>query len=157
MALASLHACAHGRQEVASPCGATPAGDRPTDGTHADGWCAGMIRGRHGRIVQHQQHVVMDRGSALLPPSAVEGGGLKREAAVDTPWQITPRLIQGGGGYGATPVVDGQGAPPSRLHPRGTHRIPHLDGNATAPERMGPTHLPRRGWVVLLRTIKVGA
>lgn len=97
MAFASIHDRADGRKEVASPFGANPVGDLPKDGAHADGLLAGVIRGRNGRLVQKQKQVVLDLGIALLPPSAVGVGGLKREAAVDPPLQITPILIQGGG------------------------------------------------------------
>ena len=95
MAFASVHDRAHGRKEVASPFGAKPVGDLPKDGAHPDGLLAGVIRGRNGCSVQKQ--VVLDRGIAFLQPSAVGVGGLKREAAVDTPLQITLLLIHGGG------------------------------------------------------------
>ena len=97
MAFASVHDRAHGRKEVASPFGAKAVRDLPKDGAHADGWLAGVIRGWNGRIVQKQKQVVLDLGIALLQPSAVGVGGLKCEAAVDTPLQIALILIQGGG------------------------------------------------------------
>jgi hypothetical protein len=68
------------------------------DGTYADGWLAGVIRGGNDSIVQTQEQVILDLGIAFLQPSAVGVGGPQRETAVDTPLQIAPLLIQGGGG-----------------------------------------------------------
>ena len=101
-----------------------PVGDLPTDGAHVGGWLAGVMRGRNGRVVETQKHVVLDLSIALLQLSAVGVGGLKRDAAVDTPWPITPRLIRAGSHSGVTPFVDGTDAQPYSLPLRGTLRIP---------------------------------
>ena len=93
MAFAGIDDRANGRKEIASPVGAKPVGDLPEDGTHADGLFAGVVRGWNSSIVQKQKQVVLDLGLALLQSSAVGVGGLKREAAVDTPLQITLILI----------------------------------------------------------------
>jgi hypothetical protein len=52
--------------------------------------------------------------------------------------------------------VDGKGAQQYRLHRRGKHGIPRLEGQLTVPELMGQTDLPWLGRVVLLRTLEVG-
>jgi hypothetical protein len=96
--LAGIHHRANSRKEVASPRGAKPVGDLPEDGTHADGWLAGVIGGGNGGIVQKPAQGILDLGLAFLPPSAGGVGRREHEAAADTPLQITPVLLQGGGG-----------------------------------------------------------
>ena len=108
MTFAGIDDRAHGRKQVASPVGAKPVGDLPKDGTHADGLFAGVIRGGNGAILQKEEQVVLDLGIAFLQPAAVGVGGLERERAVDTPLQITPVLIEGGGREGITTLVNGK-------------------------------------------------
>src|ERR1700752_4943506 len=142
MTSAGIYNRAHGRKQVASPVGAKPVGDLPKDGTHADGLFAGVIRGGNGAILQKEEQVVLDLGIAFLQPAAVGVGGLEREIAVDTPLQITPVLIQGGGREGVTTLVDGKGTQEHRLHPWGKHGIASVDGKLTIPDLVGQTDLP---------------
>jgi hypothetical protein len=90
-----------------------------TDGTHAEGLRAGVIRGGHGGIVQTHEPRVLELVIALLQPPAVGVGRLARETAADTLRQITPGLIQGGGGEGVTTRVEGTSVQEHSLHPRG--------------------------------------
>jgi hypothetical protein len=53
MAFAGIHDRAHGRKEVASPCGAKPVGELPKDGAQADGLLAGVIRGERAASSRH--------------------------------------------------------------------------------------------------------
>ena len=152
MAFAGIHDRANGGKQVASPVGAKPVGHLPKDRAHADGLFAGVIRGRNGGIFQKEEQVVLDLGIAFLQPSAVGVGGLERETAVDTPLQITPVLIQGGGRQGVTTFVDGKGPQEHRLHPWRKHGIARVDGKLTIPDLVGQTDLPVLRRVVLLRT-----
>jgi hypothetical protein len=131
-------------------------GDLPNDGTHADGWLAGVMRGGNGGIFQTHEQGGLDLGLAFLPPPAVGVGRRERETAADTPLQITPVLIQGGGGSGGTTLRDGKSAPAHRRHPRRTHRIPRLEGTRTIPPLMGQPDWPWRSRVLLWRTREIG-
>ena len=51
LALASIHGGANGRQPGAAPVRAKPVGALPEDGTHANGWRAGVMRRGHGCLV----------------------------------------------------------------------------------------------------------
>ena len=100
--------------------------------------------------------MVLDLGIAFLQASAVGVGGLERETAVDTPLQITPVLIQGGGCYGVTTLVDFKGTQQHRLHARGKHRIPCLEGKLTILDLIGQTDWPLLGRAMLLGTTEFG-
>src|ERR671910_653201 len=102
MSFAGIHDRAHGGKQVAAPVGAKPVRHFPKDRTHADRLFAGVIGGWNGGIVEKEEQIVLDLGITSLQPSAVGVGGLQRETAVDTPLQITPVLIEGGGREGIT-------------------------------------------------------
>ena len=82
--------------------------------------------------------------------------GWRAKHAVDTPLEITPVLIQRGGRQGVTALVNGKRPQQHRLHARGKHGIPGLEGKLTIPQLMGQTDLPVLGRVVLLGTVEIG-
>jgi hypothetical protein len=55
----------NGHKQVASLVRAKPIGDLPEDGTHANSLLAGVIRRWGGGIVERQEQVVLDLGSAV--------------------------------------------------------------------------------------------
>ena len=99
--------------------------------------------------------MVLNLGIAFLQPSAVGVGRLARYTAVDTPAEIAPVLIQGGGGQGVSALVDGKGAQQHRLHARRKHGIAGLDGKLANPQLMGQTDLPVLSRVLLLGTVEI--
>jgi hypothetical protein len=155
MTFAGIHNRAHSREQVASRIGAKPVGDLPKDGTHADGLFAGVIRGGNGAILQKEEQVVLDLDIAFLQPAAVGAGGLELETAVDTPLQIPPVLIQGGGREGVTTLVDGKSTQAHCLHPWGEHGIASVDDKLTIPDLVDQTDLPVLRGVVLLGTVEI--
>jgi hypothetical protein len=101
--------------------------------------------------------VVLDRGIAFRQPSAVGGGGLERETAVDTPRQITPGRIQGGGRQGVTTRVKGEGPPAHRLQPWRQPGIASVEGTPASPDVGGYTPRPGLGRVVRVGPVAIGA
>ena len=128
----------------------------PKDRTHADRLFAGVMGGWNGGIVEKEEQMVLDLGIASLQPSAVGVGGLECQTAVDTPLQITPILIQGGGREGITTLVNGKGPQEHGLYPWRKHGISRVEGKLTIPDLVGQTDLPVRSGVILLRTREIG-
>jgi hypothetical protein len=156
MACARSDDRANSRQPSASPLGAKPVRDLPEHWAPTHGWLACVMRGWKGGVIQTPEPGVAERGLAFLQPSPMGGGGLAREPPVDTPLELTTLLRQRGGSQGVAAVVKGTRAPPSRLHARGTHGVPGLEGQWATPQLMGPPDRPVLGRVVPLGTVASG-